>query len=262
MKQFNFYHSKKLLISIITASMLMDDTLSFAASDEIQVYTDELNEPHEFGLELHTNYVPSGSKASPSPGEIASSHRLQLTPELSYGINETLEAGLYIPMALSNDGTYYSTGLRSRIKYIHHSEVPTPFFWGINFEYGYTSPKVTDSSWGLEIRPIGGYRTEKWLFAINPIMDIPISKGGLHETHFEPAFKISRKMNENLSIGIEHYSDMGPISHLDGWRDQQHTVFLAADYALKNIDLNVGVGHGYHNGEDNWIIKSIIGFVF
>jgi len=28
------------------------------------------------------------------------------------------------------------------------------------------------------------------------------------------------------------------------------------------MDVNFGVGHGYHNGEDDWVVKSIIAFPF
>jgi hypothetical protein len=42
----------------------------FAAPDEIQVYTEEMDNPGEFGLELHVNFVPKGEKIAPYAGAI------------------------------------------------------------------------------------------------------------------------------------------------------------------------------------------------
>ena len=117
-------------------------TPAWAASDEIQVYTDEMNDPGQYGVEIHLNYVPKGSTEISHSGEIASNHRFQATPEFSYGITKSLEAGLYVPTAISSDGNFYATGLRPRLKYIHPKEEGSPFFWGLNTEFGYSSLKV------------------------------------------------------------------------------------------------------------------------
>src|SRR5512142_607153 len=83
---------------------------ALAAPDEIQVYTEEMDEPGTFGLELHVNYVPDGRTQPTYEGEMKSNHRLQLTPEFSYGLSRTLEAGLYLPLAMSADGQLYENG--------------------------------------------------------------------------------------------------------------------------------------------------------
>ena len=235
---------------------------AWAASDEIQVYTDEMNDPGQYGVELHLNYVPKGSKEISHPGEIASNHRFQATPEFSYGITKSLEAGLYVPTAISSDGNFYATGLRPRLKYIHPKEEGSPFFWGLNTEFGYSSLKVTDTMWGMEIRPIIGFENDHWLISFNPILNIPLSKGGMHAAAFEPSLKVMRKVNEALELGIEQYSGMGPINNLQGWKNQEHTTYAAADLKVKGMEINLGIGHGYQKAEDDWVIKSIIAFPF
>ena len=139
----------KYLDLLLVALLAISSTNALAADEEIQVYTDEMNEVGKFGVELHLNYVPQGSKQLSHPGEIPSNHRFQAMPEFSYGISESFEAGLYVPFAISNDGNFYATGLRPRIKYIHHPEEPSIFFWGVNTEFGYSSLKVADSMWGM-----------------------------------------------------------------------------------------------------------------
>ena len=49
-----------------------------AVTDEIQVYTDEINQPGEYGVEWHLNSTPSGVSAPSYPGEITSHHGLRI----------------------------------------------------------------------------------------------------------------------------------------------------------------------------------------
>lgn len=89
-----------------------------AAPDEIQVYTEELDAPGESGVELHLNHVPSGRTKPTYPGESQSAHRLQVTPEFSYGLTRTLEAGLYLPVAVGPDTGLVDNGIRFRLKFM------------------------------------------------------------------------------------------------------------------------------------------------
>src|SRR5512143_4145445 len=84
----------------------------WAAPDEIQVYTEEMDETGELGLELHVNYVIDGAKMPSYEGESPSYHMLQTTPEFSYGISPSWEAGMYLPVAREADGSWYGNGLR------------------------------------------------------------------------------------------------------------------------------------------------------
>ncbi len=235
---------------------------AFASEDEIQVYVDDMNKVGQFGVELHMNYVPQGETTPESPSGIPSNHRWQFTPEFAYGITPSLEAGLYIPTALTSDGHLYATGLRPRLKYIHQPEKPSIFFWGFNTEFGYSSRKVTDTIWAMELRPIMGIHTERWLFSFNPIVNLPLSQGGLNKAAFEPALKIARSINPNLELGIEHYSGYGALNRLQGYRNEDHTVFAVADIKTQTMEINFGIGRGYHNAEDRWVVKSIIAFSF
>ena len=252
---------KRLYASLIALSALISAN-AWGAPDEIQVYTDEMNDPGQYGVELHMNYVPKGDKSKWREGAMASNHRFQMTPEFSYGITKYLEAGLYVPTAISSDGNFHATGLRPRLKYIHPKADGSIFFWGVNTEFGYSSLEVSDTMWGMEIRPIMGVRTDKWLVSFNPIIDIPLSKGGMHAAAFEPSLKVMRKINEDLELGIEHYSGLGAMNNLQGLRNQEHTTYMATDFKVRGMEVNFGVGHGYQKAEDDWVIKSIIAFPF
>ena len=73
-------------------------TSAQAAPDEIQVYTDDINAPGEFGLELHTNYVAQGASTPAWPEQKPVRHMWRFTPEFSYGLSPSWELGFYLPM--------------------------------------------------------------------------------------------------------------------------------------------------------------------
>ena len=168
---------RRLALAICVAAV---SSAAVAAPDEIQVYTEELNDPGEFGVELHVNYVPSGAKTPSYPGEMPSHHMLQVTPEFSYGLAKTLEAGLYVPVAIAPNGNLYQNGARLRLKYIAPRGEDDAFFWGLNTEIGYFARRVSESYWALELRPIIGYRSRDWLFSLNPILDVDVKGQVIH----------------------------------------------------------------------------------
>lgn len=51
-----------------------------ALPDEIQVYTDDINAPGEFGLELHVNTTPQGRRTPEFANEVTPHHGLRVTP--------------------------------------------------------------------------------------------------------------------------------------------------------------------------------------
>src|SRR5260221_12909899 len=77
-----------------------------ALPDEIQVYAFDINDPREFGLELHINTTPSGQRTPAYAAEVITDHGWRVTPELFSGLSINWEAVLYIPMVRSADGSY------------------------------------------------------------------------------------------------------------------------------------------------------------
>ena len=235
---------------------------AIAAPDEIQVYTDEMDEPGQSGLELHLNYALKGAQEPAFAGEMQSNHRLQATPEFSYGLSKSLEAGLYLPAAMSSDGGLYGNGLRVRLKYIAPREEGARLFWGLNGELGYSAPRVAESRYALELRPIIGYRDQRWLVSFNPILDTDLSANVSREPKFEPALKVARKTAEGVYAGFEYYGEYGPVHHLLAASERAHYLYAAVDMELKGYDFNFGIGHGMENASDQWVAKAIVAFPF
>ena len=65
------------LRSLLCAMALVPGIALAALSDEIQVYTDDINAPREFGLELHVNTTPSGRGIPDYAGEAVPAHGLR-----------------------------------------------------------------------------------------------------------------------------------------------------------------------------------------
>lgn len=253
------------ILAVRTVMLALLSSMSLgthAAPDEIQVYTEEMDDPGEFGLELHVNYVPDGRKEPSYAGEMKSNRRLQVTPEFSYGLTKTLEAGLYVPVAMSDNGNLYANGLRLRLKYIAPREDEARFFWGMNVELGYSSHRVSESAMSLELRPIVGYRDERWLLSFNPILDTDLSSNVSRRSHLEPALKVTHSLVPGIRAGLEYYGEYGPFDRLLSSRELTHTLYGVADVDLNGLDVNVGIGHGLQNADDQWIVKAIIAFPF
>lgn len=248
--------------AIAAAVLGLAAPVATAAPDEIQVYTDEMDDPGQFGLELHVNYVLKGATAPSFEGEMQSQHRLQVTPEFSYGLSKSLEAGLYLPAAMSADGNLYGNGLRFRLKFIAPREDGARFFWGLNAEYGYSARRVAESRTALELRPIIGYRDQNWLLAFNPILDTDLSPNVSNAPNFEPGIKVARKTGAGVQAGLEYYGEYGPAHHLLPAAERAHYLYAVMDLETKGYDINFGIGRGMKNADDQWVAKAIVAFPF
>jgi hypothetical protein len=233
--------------------------------DEIQVYTDDINKPGEFGLELHVNTTPKGRSIPRYPGEITPQHGLRFTPEFSYGMTRDLEAGLYLPYARDAEGTTRFAGPKIRLKWLplRPEEGNQGWFMGANLEYGLVDAAFEQSSKSLELRPILGYRGREWLFAANPILGWDLAgpdRDG--KPDFSPSAKVARNLAAGVALGLEYYAGLGKINHILPHVEQSHTLYFALDYDRKPWVFNVGIGRGLTGATDRWTLKTIIELPF
>jgi len=250
------------LVVIATLNGTISAQYALAAPDEIQVYTDDMNEPGEFGVELHVNYVIEGERQAAYTGASPTQHMLQTTPEFSYGISKNWEAGMYVPVSYEENGNLYGNGLRLRMKYIATPEAGSTLFWGLNVEYGYSNLRVAESEWGMELRPIIGYRTDNWLLSFNPILSMDLSSNFSQQPQFEPALKLARTVAEGVQAGLEYYGEYGYTNDLLPSSERVNYLYAAVDIEHRGFDMNIGIGRGDSNASDNWIAKAIIAFPF
>jgi hypothetical protein len=229
------------------------------AIDEIQVYNAGIAAVGQFTIQQHLNYVGLGLKDPPFPGGLVSNHSINGTPEFAYGVTDWWEVGLYLPFAIQ-DRQFLSDSFKLRTLFVSPQAEKRDFFYGVNFEFSNTTPKFSQTRFGMEIRPIIGVRNADYEFIVNPIVDIGFGKYA--EADFAPAARVARKLDQDLFVGLEYYADFGKIGDFAKLADQQHTLFAVTDFKLGIFDVNLGVGYGLTPGSDRFVVKSIVGYAF
>jgi hypothetical protein len=232
-----------------------------AADDEIQVYTDEINKPGELGLELHLNYVTVGSRARAWPQQVPPRQLFRTTPEFSYGLAERWELGLYLPTTKGPGEDLHLEGGKARLKYLDAPQ-ERPFYWGVNVELGRLALRTVEQNWNAEIRPILGYRAGDWHYTFNPRLGMALSGGASRVPDFNPCFRIMRKLSDDWAVGVEHYSEFGPVNRFLPASERAQNTYLVLDGRIEKMDFNIGVGKGWTGPSDRVVFKAILGFNF
>jgi hypothetical protein len=242
---------------LFAAILLTASTVSARAVDEIQVYNAEIAKVGQWTFQLHNNYAFIGRKEPDFPGGLIPNHALQGTGEWAWGITDWWEMGFYTPYAVDQELTPYSNAAKIRQLFVIPNAAEREFFYGVNFEFSYAMPQFSETRWNMEIRPIVGWRKGDYEFIINPIVDLGFGQNGGAE--FVPAARFARKLGENLAVGVEYYTDLGPLQSWLPFNEQQHNVYAVVDFKIGRFDVNAGVGYGLTPGSDRLMYKMIIG---
>src|ERR1700733_4497006 len=208
------------------------------AVDEIQVYNASIAAPGQFTIQQHLNYVGAGLTPPPFPGGLVSNHSINGTPEFAYGVTDWWEVGLYLAFAIQ-DQQFLSDSFKLRTLFVSPNAEQRSLFYGVNFELSNSTPKFSQTRFGLEIRPIIGVRNADYEFIVNPIVDVGFGKYG--EADFAPAARVARKFDQNLYAGLEYYADFGKIGDFSRLADQQHTLFAVTDFKFGVFDVDFGI---------------------
>jgi hypothetical protein len=232
-----------------------------AQTDEIQVYTGEVETPGKASLTIHANYTPDGRTGAAFPGAVVPQGSLNGTFEWAYGVTNWFEAGTYLPVyTFTRDRKLEVDGAKLRALFaVPHAETRS-FFYGVNFELSFNSRHWDESRYGGEIRPIIGTRAGQWDLIVNPILDT--SFDGFSRLDFAPSLRIAYNKSPGLALAVEHYADFGQLRHLESGAKQEHNLFAVADYARKLFDLEAGIGFGLTKASDKLVLKTILSHTF
>jgi hypothetical protein len=231
--------------------------------DEIQIYTDDINEPGEWGLELHVNTTPRGLKDPAYPGEVVADRGLRITPEFSYGLTKTLEAGLYIPLAMKG-GNWSLAGFKPRLKWlpIKGDELHGGWYAGANLEIANIQGKYEASRHNAELRIMLGHRSRDWLVGVNPVFSWALSSSQIQPAPQNPQFsfntKVMRKVGDQVSLGLEYYNDKGRWGAFEPGAQQGKTLYVVAEVENKVMPFHLGIGRGLNDATDRWTVKLIL----
>jgi len=242
--------------------LILINTCAWSASEEIQVYMDEMNAPKEIGLDIHTNYVMSGSHIPDYSGAQAPAQVLRITPEFSYGITENLELGAYVLTSHAFATGTTVDGEKIRLKFLATKEEGQHYFWGANLEVGRVNERLNQNPWNGELKGILGYRDARWTFATNPNIAWKISGPVPDPARFHLDSKMAYKTDLGFEIGMESYNEFGPVAHMGHFDQQSQTLFAVVDVNVHGWDLDLGVGRGLTSVSDRWLLKAIISVPF
>ena len=236
---------------------LLAPTAAHAAPEEIQVYMDELNAAGEPGLDIHVNDVAGGVAGPAFAGGEPALHRWRMTPEWSLGLGHGLEGAVYLPLAtIAPDGKIRADGIKARIKWLApHGE--TGFYWGANYEAGYSDHQIDDHHWNNELKLIAGWRRGRWLVATNVNFDAALSGPSAGPVTLDIDGKLGYRVSRALTLGIETYNGFGPLRAPGQFASNDQSTFLAADLHLGKWDVNAGIGKGYGGNADHTIVKFV-----
>jgi hypothetical protein len=233
---------------LAVAILLTLSTGSARAVDEIQVYNAEIAKVGQWTAQLHLNNAFNGRKEPDFPGGLIPHHAPNGTSKWAYGITEWWEMGFYAPFAIDQNGQLFTNAMKIRQLFVTPHAADREIFYGVNFEFSYAMPQFSDTQWNMEIRPIIGVRKNGYEFIVIPIVDIGFGQNG--DLVFAPAARFARQLGEDLWVGIEYYTDLGPFPNFATFNEQQHNIYAVVDFKIWGFDVNAGVGYGLTPGSD------------
>ena len=230
---------------------------------EIQVYGAETLAPGSTMVELHSNVAALGSTAT-TDHVLRTQGAFHETLEITQGWTSWFETGFYVFTSIQPDTTWEWVGdhIRPRVR--------APESWGLpvglslSAEVGYQRRAFSPDAWTLELRPIIDKQWGRWYVAINPALERAIEGEGVGRgVEFSPAAKVAYDVTPKVAVGLEYYGALGPVTHFDPRRDQQHQIFSVVDLDLgPRWEFNAGVGVGLTGSTDRLIVKMILGYRF
>ena len=150
-------------------------TPALAVTDEIQVYTGDIEAPGVFGLTWHNNYTPDGLKTPDFPGGLVDNHAYSSVTEWAYGVTDWFEAGLYLPLyANTADQGWTYNGFKLRALFVQPDNARQGFLLRREFRIQ-LQPEALGAADQYRRDPphhrLALRRRHRWSFTFNPIVD-------------------------------------------------------------------------------------------
>jgi hypothetical protein len=250
----SFAPVRALIVTAIAMAAL--PALTFAQTDEIQVYTGAIAAPGVFNLTWHNNFTPRGPKTPAFPGGLVNNKNLNGVTEWAYGVTDWFEAGLYLPLySVSNDRGPSMNGGKVRLLFAAPHADDRKFFYAANFEFSYNAKHWDERRYTSEIRPIIGWHLHPVDIIFNPILDNSFY-GGFKSLDFAPATRVAYNFNPQWAAAVEEYADFGPLRNIYSASEQSHQIFGVFDHSSGKFgDIEAGIGFGVTGASDRLALK-------
>ena len=257
MKKFRVVKAAALVIMAVP--LFAVPKVTFAQTDEIQVYDAEIEDQGKFNVMVHSNFTPIGRKTPAFPGGIIPNDSVNGAVEWAYGVQDWFEQGLYFPVY-----TAYSTGhggslngFKIRELFVRPHAHDHTFFYGVNFEFSVNYHYWESKHITSEVRPIVGLHLHPVDLIFNPIVDTDYT-GGFGGLEFVPSERIAYNLNDKWALAVEEYSDYGPLHHFLPGGEQFHEIWAVTDHNSKILAVETGFGIGVTSGADKLTFKLML----
>jgi hypothetical protein len=233
---------------------------ALAADDEIMVTDGDLAKIGRPELEVHTNFS-QGTNQSPGDKVFAPNDVLRTTPELSIGLSQHWDAGMYLLTSWVPGRGLYFGGVRLRTKFIgaHELSENLRIYYGLQLEAYDLEPGISADRTGAEVKAIAGAEFGKWEATVNLAEQKDIPDSDLIRPGYAVSAKLVRDIGNGISAGLEHYVSWSSTNQEAPIREIDNMSFLTAQWKLRDWNLHLGVGHGWGISADHTVVKLVIG---
>jgi hypothetical protein len=240
----------------ISALFLLATTARAQQGYEFEVYGTDIPARSAHELELHMNFVPSGSQMADNALGRATHRAVRSSIELGTGLFSWLEASLYAATYARNGAGVQYVGNRARLTAALPKSWKLPFDAGLSQEIGYARPGFAENRWAYEITPILGKEMGSVSLLLNPAFERGLG-AGQHAWELEPRARLAYAFGGENAVGLEYYSVLGPVSGLDAGSDQRHQLFATGRTELPTgLQTALGIGRGLTTNSDRWVVTT------
>ena len=192
-----FQRNTYFVLAWIVFALFAVPALTFAQTDEIQVYDAAIAEKGKFNLMIHSNFIAAGQKTPAFPGGLIPDHSFNGTAEWAWGVTDWFEQGLYLPVyTIYSQGRGGSiNGFKLRELFVRPHADDHTFFYGVNFEFSVNYTYWESRHITSEVRPIVGCTCIRWTSSSIRSW-IRIIPGGFGNLEFVPATRIAYNFND------------------------------------------------------------------
>ena len=246
----------------LAGGLLMGFFATCAVADpEIMVHEADLADRGEIVTSLHANHAWKGRRFSDDGTWPA--HRLTyVMAEFATGLTPGWEAGVHLPVMRggvdgesSNNGAWGASAVMFRLKHIRR--IGENGFYGFNAEYDINARRYVRDPQGAEFRGIVGFDGERVRITANPHL---MWGWGRADSPRSPDFNLDLKAiykaTESFAWGVEAYTDGGRINRLRPGEGDR-TVYLVTEFETRVGAIHLGVGQGFRDTPERYLLKGV-----